>query len=662
MSSQIATIPALKSEGLDIVPGYRLGPDGREDPAWRPEFFTWYENVRDWRLWAQEKYLRDPAFRDKILLLCSLDSALFTLLFLTVEEPRSMEYFDAPELNVDEALEQFTAGDWQITTDNLSYRTIHPFIPFDYQIAAHRRLTYTILGPMRGFYHDILWDKARGIGMSYAFLAWAYWAWLFVPGLRGTILTEKWDKAERTDDLNSLFGKIDLFLDATPDALIPDEFKDKGEKGAHRAKGRLVHPTNGSAIFTEPTTADSTRGGREAYVGVDELNFHEYLDETWATIGGTTKHRVGWTSASYRYGRQGERKMENGRKHPKSCTVVTLDWYQNPHQDTRWYEAERERFRAAGQEEQFEVEYLRNAAAGSGRLVYVAQVAMTTTTDEWWDSTKPLKMSVDPGVADATAVCFWQTHFKDGNKRIRVLDSIQLDKVPVQVWAHVLTGIEPKGAHVDATGLTQPPDEAYAYWLEGYFENVAVRHVMEWMREVNPHDIMLYGDPAILRRDVTHDSWISVFETVTLKLRRREFGVDHPNAIPMYANFPSVKPLYKRQNFQDRRVGAREALQMTEWSNREGALLVREAMMNTRLQEMTERTTRAPGHIHDQFSHRVTSYEWGMIWETLKLTPDELQPQRLSKTEQPKRLRRGGLHRGRSNYQRTRVETLVGMS
>ncbi len=662
MPSLVARIPALEEAGLDLVPGYRLDEQGREDPAWRADFFAYYERKRDWRVWAQEKFARDSAFRDHILLLCSRDSAFFTDLFMTVEEPRSMEYFDAPEMGIDEALAQFAEGQWDIQTDDLSYRTVHPFIMFDYQIAAHRLLTYTILGPMRGFYHDILWDKARGIGMSYAFLAWAYWAWLFVPGLRGTILTEKWDKAERNDDLNSLFGKLDLFLEATPRILIPDTFKDKGEKGAHRAMGRLVHPENGSAIFTEPTTADSTRGGREAYVGVDEMNFHEYLDETWATIGGTTKHRVGWSSASYRYGRQGERKFENGRKHPKSATVVTLDWYQNPHQDDAWYQAERERFRAAGQEEQFEVEYLRNAAAGSGRLVYVAQTAMTTVTDEWWDSTKPLKMSVDPGTADATAFCFWQTHFRDGNKRIRVLDSIQLDKVPVQFWAHVITGIEPIGAHSDETGMPQPADESYAFLLEGFFEQGNVRQIMEWMAEVNPHAIMLYGDPAMLRRDVTHDSWISVFETLTLKLRRRKFGAQHPNAIPIYANFPSVKPLYRRNNFQDRRVGAREALQMTEWSNREGALLVREALSSTRFQEMTERATRAPGNIHDQFSHRVQSYEYGMMWETLKLTPDELAPQRLGKIEQAKRLRRGGQNRGRSAYQRTRPETLVGVS
>lgn len=658
----VARIPALAQEKLDIVPGYRLDPEGREDVAWRNEFFVWYENVRDWRLWAQDRFRRDATFREHILLLCSRDSALFALLFLTVEEPRSMEYFDAPQIGLDDALAQFASGSWEIAADDFSYRTIHPFIPFDYQINAHRLLTYTILGPLRGFYHDILWDKARGIGMSYAFLAWAYWAWLFVPGLRGTILTEKWDKAERSDDLNSLFGKLDLFLDATPAVLIPDTFKDKGEKQANRAKGRLTHPTSGAAIFTEPTTADSTRGGREAYVGVDEMNFHEYLDETWATIGGTTKHRVGWSSASYRYGRQGERKFENGRKHPKACTVVTLEWYQNPHQDDRWYQAERERFRAAGQEEQFEVEYLRNAAAGSGRLVYVAQVDLTTVTNAGYDPTKPLKMSVDPGTDDATAVIFWQTHFRDGRKVIRVIDSVQVEKVPVQFWAHVLTGIDPVAAHVDETGTKQPPDDAYALLLEGFFEQGNVRQIMEWMREVSPHSIMLYGDPAMLRRDVTHDSWISVFETLTLKLRRRAFGVNHPNAIPCYANFPSTKPLYKRNNFQDRRVGAREALQMTEWSDREGALLVREALRNTRLQEMTERTTRPPGHIHDQFSHRVQAYEYGMIWETLKLTPDELKPQNLGKTEQPKRLRRGAKPRGRSAYQRTRVDTLVGVS
>jgi hypothetical protein len=643
-----ARIPALADAGLDLVPGYRLDPTtGQEDGTWRTDFFRWYENARDWRIWAQEKYSKDTAFKQQLLTLCERDSALFALTFLTVEEPRSMEYFDQTGVTLEQALAGLKDPHYAIAVDDLSYRTIHPFIPFSYQVEAHRTLTYVILGPLRQFYFDILWDKARGIGMSYAFLAWAYWAWIFIPGLRGTILTEKWDKAERAKDLNSLFGKLDLFIDATPDDLIPDGFKGRGEKDANRQKGSLTNPVTGSAIFTEPTTADSTRGGREAYVGIDEIAFHEYLDETWATCGGTTKHRVGWSSANYRYGRQAERKFKNGREHPTAAKVVTLDWYENPHQDVRWFNAERERFRAAGQEEQFEVEYLRNASAGSGRLVYKKTLDLSRWTSEGYDRTKQLKMSVDPGVADATAFVFWQTHIVEGKKAVRWLEACQLDKVPVQFWAHVMTGLEPRPARDG-----QPPDEMYAYLLEGFFDQGNIRAVMEWMRDMPPHAISLYGDPGINRRGVTHESWIGVFENLTRELRAREFGATDPRAIPIYANFPN-EILVKRNNFQDRRVGMREAISYSEWSTRgTGVGELYEALSNTMFQEITERSTRAPGHIHDLGSHLVTAAEFGMVWETLKLTPQELVPQRLAKIEQPKSTKRAG--RVRSRYQRSK--------
>lgn len=648
-----ARIPALKDAGLDVVPGYTIDPcTGQEDVTWRERYFRWYENVRDWRVEAQERFKTDAAFREQLLLLCERDSALFALVFLDVEEPRSMEYFDPTGVSLEDALKGLHDPDYEVGVDDLSYRTVHPLIPFAYQVEAHRILTYVVLGPLRGFYHDVLWDKARGIGMSYAFLAWAYWGWLFIPGLRGTILTEKWDKAERSKDLNSLFGKLDLFIDATPDLLLPTGFKDKGQKDANRQKGSLTNPESGAALFTEPTTADSTRGGREAFVGIDEIAFHEYLDETWATVGGTTKHRIGWSSASYRYGRQAERKFKAGRAHPRACTVKALDWYENPHQDTRWYESERERFRAAGQEEQFEVEYLRNAGAGSGRLVYKAQLDLAAWTSEGYDPSKPLKMSVDPGTSDATAFAFWQTHFKDDKKVVRWIEACQLDKVPVQFWAYVMTGIEPQGAHKDEAGQDQPPDDMYAYLLEGFFEQGNIRSVMAWMRTVSPHSIQLYGDPAMRRRDVTHESWIGVFERETLRLRQRELGIDDPRAIPIYCNLP-WEILNRRNNFHDRRVGMREALTYSEfYRGSEGVHEFHEALANTLFQEISERSTRPPGHIHDLGSNYVQAGEFGMVWETLKLTPQELMPEPLRKSEQVKHTRR--TRPVRSAYQRTR--------
>jgi hypothetical protein len=658
-------VPSLQPWGLDRVPGYRFDPlTGREDLTWRPDYFHWHRQMEEWRADTQHRMTIDGKFCDDIIALCRQDSAFFSCLFLDVEEPRSMEYYSEDGMDRAEALRGLDDADFDIFIDELGYNTIHPLLLFAFQAQAHRDLTYVVLGPLRSTYFDLLWDKARGVGMSYAFLAWAYWAWLFVPGIRGSILSEKWDKAERSKDINSLFGKLDLFFDCTPDLLIPEGFREKGARDADRQRGLLVNRVTGAVLATEPTTKDSTRSGREAFVAVDEMNFQEHLSDTWVTIAGTTKHRIGWSSASYRYGKQGERIFKTGREHPDVCRVYTLEWPENPHQDAEWERQERARFKAAGQEEMFDVEYLRNAAAASGRLVYKAQVDLAPWTKLGYDQTRPLKLSVDPGTVDATAFVMWQTHQVDGHKVIRFVEGCELAKVPVHFWAHVMTGIEPRPAWTDEKGLHHPPDEAYKYWVEGFFNQGNILSVMRFMYTVSPQSIYLYGDPTIKRADVTNESWILVFERLTRELRAREWGIDSPSAIPISCNMP-YEILAKRNNFQDRRVGMREALMYSEfYSGSPGVAAFREALESTMFQKMTEQSTRPPGHLHDLYSNYTQAGEFGMVWETLKLTPEELQPQKLPKIGRARSFRSAGKLSARSQraVQRdAQRHTLVGL-
>jgi hypothetical protein len=299
---------------------------------------------------------------------------------------------------------------------------------------------------------------------------------------------------------------------------------------------------------------------------------------------------------------------------------------------------------AAGQAEQFEVEYLRNADAGYGTLVYKNQVDHCPDTDLWYDETRPLYISVDPGVEDETAWVFWQTAFPDGKKRIRWLDSYERAKLPVQFHVHVLTGIEPK-----------PGDESYKYWAEGYFGE-AEKYIMDWMRHIAPSRVVFYGDPAVRRRDVTHESFVGVLSRESLRLREREFGAGDPRAVPITINLP-WDILHRRNNFQDRRIGMRKALMISEFSRTDGAQSLKHAFSMTRFQERTEKTTRPPGHIHDRFGHRVTAGEFGMTWEMLELTEQDVKAQQIAKPRTISHARRSV----RSPYQ-SQTRSLVGVA
>ncbi len=642
-----ARIRSLAPVGLDVVPGYTVDPHtGKEDPRWRERYFAWHREIREWRVASQARCLQDESYRAYIDHLCERDTAFFITHWLEIEEPRAMSYLEGeiPEFHLDDLDSLIDLG------DVAEYQTIHPFIPFAYQVRAVQIFDNVILHPeFRSRRLNVIWDKARGVGLTYAMLAAAYKNWLYRKGLRGTILTEKWDKADRTHSLNTLFGKLDLFFDSTPDWKIPPGFRGKGEKEAHRLKGTLFNPENGAQINTEPTTASSTRSGREAYVMIDEGAFQTYLDELWATALGTTLHIFGWSTASWQEGQQWQGKVDEARKDVSSTVkLIEIDWYENPHQDHRWFDETKATFTAAGIAEQFEVEYLRNAGAGSGTLVYKTQIDHCADTHEWYDPRRPLYASCDPGVEDATAWVFWQTFIVDGKKRIRFIDSYEIAKLPVEFHAHLITGIPPRAGTPGEGGY--PPDDAYRYWLEGFYGPVE-QYFMDWLRTVPPSMVEYYGDPAVLTKDHSHESFASKINALTVELRQRE-GLP---AIPVYPMGASWKPLYKRNTFNERRSGMRKALMSAEFSLTDGAQLLKIALDRTRFQEMTEKATRAPGHIHDRYSHRVQAAEFGMIWETLDLTPDELKPLQV---EKPKRLHHG--RKAMSRYQK-QSKSLMGV-
>lgn len=643
-----ATIPSLKTWGLEVVPGYTLDPrSGREDPTWRERYKTWHREVREWRVETQAECARNEAFRHEIDKDCDRDTAFFTTLWLEVQEPRAMGYLldgeeappDLDALANPAALATMATGE-KTATD---YRKIHPFIPFAYQAHAMQLFDVVVLGPYRAQRLNLLWDKARGVGLTYAMLAAAYKAWLYREGLTGTILTEKWDKADRSHSFSTLFGKLDLFFDSTPDWKIPPGFRTKGEKDANRLKGMLHNPLNGSMLSSEPSTASATRSGRDAFVMVDEGAFQLYLDELWATAMGTTLHVLGWSTASWQMGQQWQSKVDEAKEARKTGSrtvwLVELDWYENPHQDATWYAETKAQFENAGLAEQFQVEYLRNAGAGSGTLVYKSQVDTCPDTDEGYDEHRPLYVSCDPGIEDATAWVFWQTHLVAGKKRIRFLDSYEIAKLPVEFHAHLITGIPPKEG-----------DAAWPLWAEGFYGETE-RYFMDWLRGVPPAMVEYYGDPAVLNRDYSHESFAIKINELTAELRARE-GLE---PIPVFPLGASWKPLYKRNNFNDRRLGMRKALMMAEFCLTDGAQLLRTALERTRFQEVTEKATRAPGHIHDRYSHRVQAGEFGMIWETLDLTPGELALEKPVHLHAPKRPRGA-----RSRYQKQH-KSLVGV-
>ena len=592
-------IPGFAPWGLDLVPDYRVDSlTGAEDETWRHDpdptkgWFAWRDAVKAVVVEIQERCERDMRYREEILAQCRVDPAFFVAVWLVVEEPRP----DAEDDNVAE----------------YGHDMLKNFIPYAYQVRLLQLALEVASSPLR--WHVYI-SKARGIGVSYIMMAFALWWWLFRPG-RSRVLSAKQDLVDRTHDLDSLFGKVDLFIVHLPKWLVPDGYSVLDKKW--RQQGMFKHPVNRNAQITgEATTGNSVRGGRATFVMNDECAFQENYTETKATVSGSCKHCFDWSSESYVKGRQWQNAWKSAKSEGNQrtqmglrpvATVVELDWPLNPYQDRRWYDEEFAIYAAQGNADAFAVEYLRNPDSGYGTLVYPS-ARECPDTREWWMPERMLFCSIDPGIEDLCALVWWQTHFPEGRKCIRFLDSYTNNKLPVQFYAHLLTGIMP-----------EPEDDAWLY--RDLLRQPAQRYIMDWMARVPASAQRHWGDPAAKQTESSMSSFQQMLNLESLRLRQR---AGQEPAIPVHLMIPR-EIIHKRNNLHDRRNAMREALTHCEFSTTDGAQSFKEALYSVRFQEMTEKTTRPPGTLHDRFSHQVTAGEFGMVYEELRLTDSEVAP------------------------------------
>lgn len=604
-----AFIPSLP-DALQRVPGYRVDPlTGEEDPTWRTEWFAWRDAVRDHRVAMQERCFTDETLRADIKRLCADDPAYFVTMWLVVEEPRVT------------------------SIDNNDSDMVMEYIPFAYQVKLIQLFAEVTASSQK---LDVYISKARGIGVSYTMLAAAYWAFLFRPW-RGRFLSEKLEKADRSMDLDSLFGKVDLYFEHTPHWLRPPGFNAKSTK--HRQQGMFKNPATRGQMTAEATTSRSGRGGRATYICNDEAAFQQNFSATHATIGGTTKHRFTWSTESYEMGYQWQTAWHSAKEaeqlardndRPPVALVIELNWYENPYQDRAWYDEEYARYEAAGMAQEFGVEYLRNPDMGYSTFIYpgvrenVPNVHIKqdesgrVIDDGWYMPDRMLCFSVDNGVEDDTAIVFWQNYFPNGNKRLRWIDSYSRNKMPAEFYAHVMTGIMPHQGDV-----LWDPDHDY----EALF-GPKERYFMEWLKTIDPGMIVGYGDPSVganVGGIIRHkpNSFATRFNEQTRKCREHA-GIEPARPIDIY-----YKELHTRNRHNQRRTSMRAALVYSEFSLTDGAQDLKEAIAKVRLQEGTEKTTSPPGWIHDRYTHLTSAAEFGMVYEDLKLTVQEVMPARI---------------------------------
>ncbi len=293
-----------------------------------------------------------------------------------------------------------------------------PFVLFDYQKKAIRELIDHIDGNK-----DLLLEKSRDMGITWL-LVWVFlWYWMFKDGvnlLMGSYKERLVD--DRTDD--SLFGRLDYALDSLPKWMTPRGFN----KSKHRAKLKLVNPSNNNLISGDTMNADFGRGSRKTAIFFDELGSWDYAKDAWESCGDVTGCRIANSTPK---GRNFYWKLRES-----GIDVLTMHWSEHPLKDQQWYEFECQRRSDEEVAQELDINYSKSQ---EGR-VYPEWNDLSVEVGKFeYDDNLPLYVGWDYGREDGTAIIWVQP----SGRKLRIVDSYYKSGETIDFFVPFITGMVP---------------------------------------------------------------------------------------------------------------------------------------------------------------------------------------------------------------------------
>lgn len=171
--------------------------------------------------------------------------------------------------------------------------------------------------------NDVIVPKARDMGVSWVCLSVIAWYWHFIPYFTALLGSWKQDYVDKLGDPNSLFWKLDYFLDMQPKWLVP-----RIRPQVERKQNSLTNPELFGAITGEATNPNFGRAGRPAVVFLDEFAAVDCAYEVLGATRDTTNTR--WMVSTYAgaYGAFYDRVQKMREETPE--LVVPLHWTLHP--------------------------------------------------------------------------------------------------------------------------------------------------------------------------------------------------------------------------------------------------------------------------------------------------------------------------------------------
>jgi len=120
---------------------------------------------------------------------------------------------------------------------------------------------------------DILIDKSRDMGASWACICFLHWLWLFRPHSQLLEMSRVKEYVDQTGNMKALFQKHDYINLWLPEWMRPPEVF-RGEK--NRSIMHMLNTINGSCIDGESTTEHAASGDRRLVILLDEFSKVEH--------------------------------------------------------------------------------------------------------------------------------------------------------------------------------------------------------------------------------------------------------------------------------------------------------------------------------------------------------------------------------------------------
>lgn len=253
----------------------------------------------------------DPGIAHELWILCARDPLFFLNTFAYLLETRKKQ-------------------DWN-TVNRYGNSNVIPFITRGYQ----DKLIMDVV-PHLGL-KDIVIPKSRETGISWMIGgALAAWDWIFHDQTHIGFVSKDLLSANNPDDPDALFSKFHFLLQHLPCWLL-----DEKDYERNITKNTFRNLKNGSSLTAYAAKADIGRGGRKAWMLMDEFHFFEQGDD-YAALDSTvhvTPCRIFVSTANRDRGMAGAF-YDVVSDTTKNGIVLTIDWKDDPDKRRGLYHGE----------------------------------------------------------------------------------------------------------------------------------------------------------------------------------------------------------------------------------------------------------------------------------------------------------------------------------